>query len=326
MRLLLSKKGKRPMINRRYILKTAIAASVALSCANSFPAFAQTKPKLGVLIYNIGVDPWMNVAVKTLEEKGKDLGFDVTVADGHNDAAQMSAAIDQFVIQNMDAIIVAPSDPESLVGSVSKAVAAGKPVVTLSLGLSDAANVTSFVTADEEGMGRRQAELVTKALGGKGNVALMTGILGTSPQLGRSKGQHEVFDKQPDIKIVEEQANDWQHEKTVSLIQDWLSKYPKGQLNAVIAHGPELVAAAEYAHSQGRDEVVFVALDYPEDSRAAIQKGILHATINQSPALMASIALETTKKALDGQAVEKTILIDTPTITKENVDSMPAAY
>jgi ABC-type sugar transport system substrate-binding protein len=314
------------MINRRQIMKAALAMSMALPALSAVPAFAQAKPKLGVLIYNIGVDPWMNVAVKTLEEKGKELGFDVTVTDGRNDVAQMSAAVDQFVIQGMDAIVIAPADPESLVGSVSKAVAAGKPVVTLSLGLADAANVTSFVTADEEGMGRRQAELVVKALGGKGNVALMTGILGTTPQLGRSKGQHEVFDKESGIKVVEEQANDWQHEKTVSLIQDWLSKYPKGELNAVVAHGPELVAAAEYAHSQGRDEVIFVALDYPEDARAAVQKGILYATINQSPALMAEIAVDTAKKALEGKEVEKKIMIDTPTITKDNVEASPAAY
>ncbi len=107
-------------------------------------------------------------------------------------------------------------------------------------------NLTSFIGADEVGMGRTAAQEALKAIGGKGNVALMTGILGTSAQIGRSKGQHEVFDQGNGVKVVEEQPNDWAHDKTVALIQDWLSKYPKGQLNAVLAHGPEIVAAAEY--------------------------------------------------------------------------------
>jgi len=311
-------------LTRRAFSTATIAA--ALMATTALPSFAQDAKKMGVLIYNIGVDPWMNVAVKSIEENAEALGYEVTIADGRNDVAQMSAAVDQFVIQGMDAIIVAPADPESLVGSVSKAVSAGIPVVAFSLGLSEDANLTSFVTADEVKMGKEQAEMVVEALGGKGNVALMTGILGTSPQLGRSEGQHAIFDAQPGIKVVEEQANDWAHDKTVALIQNWLSKYPKGELNAVLAHGPEIVAAAEYAHSQGRDEVMFVGIDYPEDARRAIQDGILLATINQDPALMTKIAVENADKAVKGETVEKVVLIDTPVITKDNVEASPAAY
>lgn len=307
--------------------RAAAVASLALALGLSaaMPSIAQEK-KLGVMIYNVGVDPWMNVAVKAVEDTAKEMGYSVTVADGRNDVAQMNAAVEQFAIQGVSGMIVMPSDTESLVGSVSKATAGGTPVVAFSLGLSDDANLTSFISADEEKMGREQAQLVVDAIGGKGNVALMTGILGTSAQLGRSKGQHEVFDKVEGIKVVEEQANDWAHDKTVALIQNWLSKYPKGELNAVIAHGPEIVAAAEYAKSQGRDEIKFVGLDYPEDARVAIQEGTLYATINQDPALLAKLAVQTLDKAVKGEKVEKTILIETPTITKDNVEQHPAAY
>lgn len=308
----------------RRVFSATLAA--ALAATTALPSLAQDDKKMGVLIYNIGVDPWMNVAVKSIEKNAEALGYEVTVADGRNDVSQMSAAVDQFVIQGMDAIIVAPSDPESLVGSVSRAVASGVPVVAFSLGLSADANLTSFVTADEVKMGKEQAQIVVDQLGGKGNVALMTGILGTSPQLGRSEGQHEIFDAAPGITIVEEQANDWAHEKTVALIQNWLSKYPKGELNAVLAHGPEIVAAAEYAKSQGRDEVNFVGLDYPQDARTAIQEGSLLATINQDPALMTKIAVEVADKAVKGEPVEKLILIETPVVTRDNVEASPAAY
>ncbi|MDB5527125.1 MAG: ribose transporter, ribose-binding protein [Devosia sp.] len=312
------------MIKLNKLLTTATMLAAAALTVQA--AVAQDKPTLGVLIYNVGGDPWINVATSTFETKGAEMGFDVTVADGRNDVAQMNAAMEQFIVQGVDAIIVQPADPDSIVGSVQRAIEAGIPVVSFSHSLSPDANATSYVGADEVSMGRTQAELAVKVLDGVGNVALMTGILGTSPQIGRTQGQHEIFDATPGIKVVEEQANDWQGDKTVSLIQGWLSKYPKGELNAVLAHGPELVAAAEYAHSQGRDEVKFIALDYPADARAAIQNGILYATINQSPATMAEVALQTVKTALEGGAVEPVILIDTPVVTAENVEASPAAY
>lgn len=311
-------------INRRTLAITAIAATFMTTAA--VPSLAQDDKRMGVLIYNVGVDPWINVAIRVIEETGTELGYAVTVADGRNDVSHMNAAIDQFVIQGVDAIIIHPADTESLVGSVSRAVAAGVPVVSFSHGLVDEANLTSFIAADEVQMGREQAELVVDLLNGEGNVALMTGILGTSGQLGRSEGQHAVFDQVEGIEVVEEQANDWQHDKAVALIQNWLSKYPKGELHAVISHGPELVAAAEYAQSQGRDEIVFVALDYPEDARQAIQEGSLYATINQDPQLMAKLAVEAADRATKGEPVDKLILIDAPMVTKDNVEDIPAAY
>jgi ABC-type sugar transport system substrate-binding protein len=303
-----------------------ISAAALMSTAYGSTAWAQEAPKLGVLIYNVGGDPWINVATSTFETKGKEMGFDVTVADGRNDVAQMNAAMEQFIVQGVDAIIVQPADPDSIVGTVQRALDAGIPVVAFSHSLSPDVDITAYVGSDEVDIGRRQAQMAVDALGGEGNVAIMTGILGTSPQLGRSQGEHEVFDAAPGIKVVEEQANDWQGDKTVSLIQNWLSKYPEGELDAVLAHGPELVAAAEYAKSQGRDEVKFFAVDYPEEARAAIQSGTLYATINQSPAKMATVALETVKTVLDGGTVEKTIMIDNPAITAENVEEHPAAY
>ncbi|WP_128090463.1 sugar ABC transporter substrate-binding protein [Ensifer sp. 1H6] len=302
-------------------------ASIAIAVGTAFaaPAAAEDK-KIGVMIYNIGVDPWMNVGVKAMEENAKKLGYEVTVVDGRNDVAQMNAAIEQFIIQGVNAIIVAPADPDSLVGSVLKATDAKIPVVSYSMGISPEAPITAFVGSDEEFIGRLHADQAIKMLNGEGNVAIMTGILGTAPQIGRAKGEHDALKTAPGIKIVEEQANDWAADKTVALIQDWLSKYPKGELNAVFAHGPELVAAAEYAKAQGRDEVMFFAVDYPEDARRAIKEGTLTATVSQSPALLSKLAVEAADKAIRGEKVESKIIIQNTLITKDNVEQVPADY
>ena len=121
-----------------------------------------------MLIYNIGVDPWMNVAVKSIEENAKALGYEITVADGRNDVAQMSAAIDQFVIQGMNAIIVAPSDPDSLVGSVSKAIDAESPGHRLLHGpLSEDANRPHLSAPTRSRSARSRRKMAVKPLAAK---------------------------------------------------------------------------------------------------------------------------------------------------------------
>jgi len=309
------------------IAATAVLLTATACGSSQTAAGGSGTKKLGFLVYDVGVDPWMNVAVKTVEDQGAKAGFGVTVINGHNDVGQMSAGMDQLINQGVRAILLAPSDQDSMVTAVKRAAAAKIPVFTFSLSMSAAAPVTSFIGADDVDMGKEQAKMVAEAIGGTGTVALMQGILGSGPQLGRTKGIHEALEQDyPHVKIVEEQANNWANDKTVSLTQDWLSKYGKGQLNAIVAQGPELTAGAAIAASTGRSEVKFIAQDYPADARAAIEKGQLYGTINQSPAVMAQAAVKAITTVTNGGTVEKKILIDTPSITRANVTDSPAAY
>jgi len=304
------------------VVSLAALAFVATACGSA-PSTSKT---IGFVVYDIGVDPWMNVAIQTVEDNAKEAGYEVKVINGHNDIGQMSSGMDQLITQKVSAILLAPSDQDSMTPSVKRAQAADIPVVTFSLAMSDDAPVTSFVGANDENIGREQGRMLAEALGGKGNVALMTGILGSGPQLGRTKGIHEELANYPGIRIVEEQPNNWANDKTISLTQDWLSKYPEGQLNAIVAQGPEIAAGARLAQSMGRNNITFIGCDYPADVEQAIKAGLMFGTINQSPKLMSEKAVETLVSVIDGNTVEKEILIETPPVTKANVTTIPAAY
>lgn len=305
-------------------LSALLLAFVATACGSA-PTESGAKT-IGFVVYDVGVDPWFNVAIKTVEEQAKAAGLEVKVVNGHNDIGQMTSGIDQLITQKVGAILLAPSDPDSMVPAVKRADAAGIPVVAFSMAISDEAPVTSFVGADDVNIGREQGKMLAEALGGTGNVALMTGILGSGPQLGRTKGIHEELANHPGIKIVEEQPNNWQNDKTISLTQDWLSKYPAGQINGIVAQGPELAAGARLAFSDGRDDIAFIGCDFPADVQKAIQSGEMYGTINQSPALMAEKAIATINSILAGDSVEKEVLIDTPPVTKANVADQTSAY
>ena len=56
-------------------------------------------------------------------------------------------------------------------------------------------------------------------------------------------------------------------------MQDLLSRFPKGQLDAIIMQGPEASAAVDFALRNGRDEIKFIVGDYPQDVRQLIYDG-----------------------------------------------------
>jgi ribose transport system substrate-binding protein len=59
------------------------------------------------------------------------------------------------------------------------------------------------------------------------------------------------------------QAADWDNAKALAITQDFLSKYPKGSLAAIVDQGPEGVTGANFAAEQGRTEVKFIMATIP---------------------------------------------------------------
>ncbi|ATI31299.1 sugar ABC transporter substrate-binding protein [Rhodococcus erythropolis] len=313
-------------IKTAFALCLAAFVAVALTACGTAPSSGANKT-LGFVVYDVGVDPWMNVAISTVQEEAEAAGYKLSVVNGHNDIAQMSSGMDQLVTQKVDAILLAPSDQDSMTPSIKRAEAAGIPVIAFSLALSEDAPVSSFVGTDDVQVGREQAKMVAGAIGNRGNVALMTGILGSGPQIGRSEGfRAELQENFPDVKLVEEQPNNWANDKTISLTQDWLAKYPAGQINAVVAQGPELAAGARLAKSMGRSEIVFVGNDYPEEMRESILAGDTYGTINGDPKEMAREAVAAMLTLLDGGTVQPKIFVPIPPVTSANVADSPAAY
>lgn len=283
--------------------------------------------KLGFVVVDVGVDPWVGTAITALKNEASEAGYELTVVNGRSDVAQMISGMDQLITQKVDGILLAPADQDSMTPSVKRAEAAGIPVVAFSLAMSPEAPVSSFVGTDDIQVGREQAQMVAESIGGRGNVALMTGILGSGPQIGRSKGFSDEIQKNfPNIKLVEQQANNWANDKTISLTQDWLAKYPAGQLNAIVAQGPEVIAGARLAKSMGRDEITFVGNDYPKEMRDSIIAGETYGTVNGDPKEMAKEAVTTLVTLADGGTVKKEIYVPIPVITAANVADAPAAY
>ncbi len=314
-------------VTRRTVLVGA--SSIALM-ATAGLGRAQSGKRIGFMIWNTSV-PFYSNLIKMANETAQKNGISLDIQSGNGDLATQISIVQQFLAQQVDMIMIAPSDPKGIVPVIRQANAAGIPVMAVNTkaDVSTGAEVLTYVGVDDFAFGQRQGEIVVKAVGENARIAYILGKLGTSAQLDREAGLLDTLKKYPGIEIVEKQAADWDNSKALAITQDYLSKYPQGAIAAIVDQGPEGVNGANFAIQSGRTDVKFILGDYPADVRNAIVKGTVYGTVNQDPAPQGTTAIEDAVLFFAGkgdQIPTPNHYLDLPMITKENVEQFKAAW
>ena len=112
--------------------------------------------------YTVGFCPmdlsnnfWAAIA-NSFEEAGEEAGIKTIVTDGKSDAATQVTALENFISQGVDVIVVGPVDAESLQGVIGEAKNANIPVITHTTAYDDA---TCNMNVDEIEMGTAIGQL-----------------------------------------------------------------------------------------------------------------------------------------------------------------------
>jgi ribose transport system substrate-binding protein len=133
----------------------------------------------------------------------------------------------------------------------------------------------------------------------------------------------------PKVEILAKQSADWDNAKALAITQDWLSKYPKGTIDAIVDQGPEGATGAKYGFDNGRTEIKFMMGDYPADVKAGIEAGYIYGTVDQDPYPQGVNAVDQAYYWLTGQkdkVVTPQLYLPLPIVTKDNVSQYPAAW
>jgi ABC-type sugar transport system substrate-binding protein len=300
---------------------TASSAGDASSASDSYT--------IGSMIWNVS-NPFYTNFIVGQEETAASLGVKLTIVDGKADIGTEVAAVQQLISAQVDAILITPSDAVGITPVVKKANEAGIPVFAVNNRADDeAADIVTFIGADDYEFGRQQANLVVQALNGEGKIAYMLGQLGTSAQLLRKQGFDEVLAENPGITVLEEQTANWDSAEALALTQDWLNKYPAGTIDAIVDQGPEGANAAKYTADSGRTDIKFIVGDYPAEVRNGIKAGYIYGTIDQDPKPQGARSVEAAVQWLKGEKSKVTQpneYLDLPIVTIDNVEDYPAAW
>jgi ribose transport system substrate-binding protein/inositol transport system substrate-binding protein len=258
----------------------------------------------------------MSDAVKA---KAAELGVELTVYDGGQDAAKQVGQLETAVTQGITGVIIEPVSVDGIVPAIEAATKAGIPVVVVNQKISKPEAASAFVGVSNVEGGIMEMKTAAEAIGGKGNVAFLLGPMGSDAQLGRTEGYYEVLKEYPDIKVVFEQTANWKTDEALKLVENWLQTGT--EINAIVANNDGMALGALKAVEDAKllDKIKIYGLDATPDALAAVKDGRLAATVSQSTTAQGKTAMETVVKLANGEKVEPEILVSFTLIDSNNI-------
>ena len=301
---------------------TAIVALASIAQAESHGGY-----KIGITQNNVGVDSYQTTYEQAFiaAAEANDM-VEAVVLDAGGDVARQIAQMEDLIQQEVDAIIIWPTNGEAVIPAVRKAHKAGIPVVVTNSNIAEAGFdfAASFSGPNNITQGARSAEIMCdkfKDMGieSEAQVVHITGQPGYTTAIERAKGfEDRLPEVCPDVTVVDTQPGDWNREKAQKVMEAFLVKYD--DIDGVYAGDDNMgVGALNAAKAAGREGIIFVGATNFSVGYEAMERGEYWGSIYQSPVDDAEAALQTAIDILDGKEVPFLNYFDTPKITQDNM-------
>ena len=307
-----------------------VTLKVALTCTTAMfaTAAAAETMTIGITQNNVGVDSYQTTYEQAFIAAAEaNPNVEVVVLDAGGDVARQIAQMEDLIQQEVDAIIIWPTNGEAVIPAVRKAHNAGIPVVVTNSNIAEQGFdfVASFSGPDNITQGARSAEIMCdkfKEMGieGEARVVQISGQPGYTTAIERQKGFDDRLPEVcPDVTLVETQPGDWNREKSQQVMEAFLVKYD--DIDGVYAGDDNMgVGALNAAKAAGREGIIFVGATNFAVGYDAMAAGDYWGSIYQSPVDDAEAALKTAIDILNGEELPFLNYFDTPKITQDNMD------
>ncbi|MCG8969576.1 MULTISPECIES: rhamnose ABC transporter substrate-binding protein [Streptomyces] len=238
---------------------------------------------------------------KALDELGSSYK-EVGTSSGTDTAGQVSY-VNTLTQQQVDAMAVSAQDPGALCTALKQAMRGGVSVVTYDSDTNKDCRQVFVSPASTEDLGRTQVELLSKQIGGKGEIAILSAAQTATNQNAWIDVMKEELKKPAykDIKLVKVAYGDDDAQKSFQQTQGLLQEYPN--LKGIIS--PTTVgikAAAQYlSGSKYKGKVKLTGLGTPNDMRAYVKNGTVEAFELWEPAKLGALAAHAAVALESGQ-------------------------
>ncbi|MER7722226.1 rhamnose ABC transporter substrate-binding protein [Streptomyces flaveolus] len=238
---------------------------------------------------------------KALDELGSTYK-EVGTSSGTDTAGQVSY-VNTLTQQQVDAMAVSAQDPGALCTALKQAMRGGVSVVTYDSDTNKDCRQVFVSPASTEDLGRTQVELLSKQIGGKGEIAILSAAQTATNQNAWIDVMKEELKKPAykDIELVKVAYGDDDAQKSFQQTQGLLQEYPN--LKGIIS--PTTVgikAAAQYlSGSKYKGKVKLTGLGTPNDMRAYVKNGTVEAFELWEPAKLGALAAHAAVALESGQ-------------------------
>jgi ribose transport system substrate-binding protein len=307
-------------------LVAAAVSFLALSCGRGkSPGSGQ--PAIALVLKTLN-NPFFIDMQKGAEDAAGRLGVHLIVqaAEREVDVEKQMQIIENLIQSKVAALCITPSGSKEVVPAIVKANRAGIPVVIVDTRVDGdtltnaGGKVAGFIGSDNFDGGKLAGEYIVKKLGGKGKVAILEGIPGHETGESRLKGFYQAIAGSPGIQIVSSQTANWERDQGYNVFQNVLQSHPDVQALFACSDLMALGAVEAIAAAGKTGKITVVGFDAFSEAREAVRKGLMDATVAQSPFDMGKLAVENASRVLKGEPIQEDTSIKIKLITKDNVD------
>ena len=302
------------------ILAVAMVAALT-ACAGSN---APTRRIIGVSMAHFD-DNWLTILRTAMAEHAASYPeIDLRFADAQGDVGRQLSQIQNFAAQEAAAIIVNAADTSATPGMTKAARDAGVPIVYVNRRPAEETlpDGVVFVGSEDLQAGALEMEELARLMNYRGNVAIMVGELASNGAQLRTKAVESVVAKYPGMTIIEKQVGNFQRERGLDLMNNWLTAGTP--IDAVAANNDEMAIGAIMAIQQARvarGTILIGGVDATPDALAELAKGTLAVTVFQDARGQARRALDAAVKLSRGEKVDSFVWIPFELVTRENYKS-----
>jgi len=289
--------------------------------ASDSAAGGEARPVIGCTVYYM--TEFVTLMTEGIKSEAEELGADLVLLDANNDAQKQISQVENLIAQKVDVMLIAAVDADAIVPAVEMCENAGIPLVGINM-LINTDTDYYYSGPNDVQAGELEMQYIVDAIGGKGNVVILEGPIGTSAQLQRMEGNQNVLAKYPDVKVLANQPANWSREEALSLTENWLQAF-EGQIDGIVSHNDEMALGAIQAlEAKGiKNDIPVSGVDAIKDGCQAIKDGRFEATVFQDAELEGRLGVQICMQILDGNPPAHHMnYIEMTLITQENVSEL----
>lgn len=245
----------------------------------------------------------------------EDNGYYLLYEDAQQKQENQLRAVRNFILQNVDYIILDPIVETGWDAVFQEAKAAGIPIILADRYVEASEDLyTCWVGSDFKQEGRRAAEWLLHYLKERGRdkeeiqIVTLQGTLGSSAQIGRTKGFSEILDKQDNWKMLERKSGEYTQARGQEIMAEFLENYP--DIDVVISENDNMTFGAidaikDAGKTCGPDgDIIMLSFDAVRAALEAMRDGEIHADFECNPLLGPEVE-KVIRKLEAGEEVEK---------------------
>lgn len=254
-------------------------------------------------------NPFFAAVLQGVQTEADLHGVELVHADARNDDAQQLIAIQNFLSQPIDVLIVNPTNAQAVVPGIEMANRARIPVITVDR-KSDGGQVVAHIASDNVAGGRLAGEYLARKLESGGTIAEFEGIPGTSVSYERGKGFNDAIANAPKLRVATREVANFNRTDAHAAMTRLLAQ---GQnFAAVFAHNDNMILGVMDALEQANpgQRPILVGFDAIPEALQALREGKIAATVAQKPAWMGAQTVHVALNVLRHEPTPATIPIE----------------